>query len=56
MITPAMVPVCCSWHTETETTLAQLFAVSPDSLDTGARADCNLGIRALPLLQGRLKL
>lgn len=36
MITPAMVTVCCSWHAETETTLARLLAVSPDSPDTGA--------------------
>lgn len=31
-----MVPVCCSWHTQAETTLAWLFAVSPNSLDAGA--------------------
>lgn len=36
MIIPAMVPVCCLWHAETETTLTQLFAVSSNSLDTGA--------------------
>jgi len=35
MITPAMVPVCCSRHAETDTTPVQLLAISPDSQDTG---------------------